>query len=31
MREAIEALANGEDFVGSLLPVAGGLLVAVKA
>ena len=31
MRQAIEALANGEDFVGSLLPVAGGLLVAVKA
>jgi predicted O-methyltransferase YrrM len=31
MREAIEALAKGEDFVGSLLPVGGGLLVAVKA
>ena len=31
MREAIEALATGEDFVGSLLPVGGGLLVAVKA
>lgn len=31
MRQAIEALATGEDFVGSLLPVGGGLLVAVKA
>ena len=31
MRQAIEALATGENFVGSLLPVGGGLLVAVKA
>jgi predicted O-methyltransferase YrrM len=31
MRVAIEALAKGENFVGSLLPVGGGLLVAVKA
>lgn len=31
MREAIEALAKGDYFVGSLLPVGGGLLVAVKA
>ena len=31
MRQAIEALATREDFVGSLLPVGGGLLVAVKA
>lgn len=31
MREAIEALAKGDYFVGSLLPVAGGLLVAVKS
>ena len=30
MRGAIEALASNEDFVGSLLPVGGGLLVAVK-
>jgi predicted O-methyltransferase YrrM len=30
MRGAIEGLANNEDFIGSLLPVGGGLLVAVK-
>jgi hypothetical protein len=30
MRGEIEALASSEDFVGSLLPVGGGLLVAVK-
>jgi hypothetical protein len=30
MRGAIESLANSEEFVGSLLPVGGGLLVAVK-
>ena len=30
MRGAIEALASDEEFVGSLLPVGGGLLVAVK-
>lgn len=31
MRGAVEALAVGEEFIGSLLPVGGGLLVAVKA
>lgn len=31
MRGAVEALADGDEFVGSLLPVGGGLLVAVKA
>jgi predicted O-methyltransferase YrrM len=30
MRGAVEALAVGEEFIGSLLPVGGGLLVAVK-
>jgi len=30
IRGAIEGLANSEEFVGSLLPVGGGLLVAVK-
>jgi len=30
MRGAIEGLASSEEFVGSLLPVGGGLLVAVK-
>jgi predicted O-methyltransferase YrrM len=31
MRVAVEAIAVGEEFIGSLLPVGGGLLVAVKA
>jgi predicted O-methyltransferase YrrM len=31
MRGAVEAIAAGEEFIGSLLPVGGGLLVAVKA
>ena len=31
MRSAVEAIAVGEEFIGSLLPVGGGLLVAVKA
>jgi predicted O-methyltransferase YrrM len=31
MRVAVEAIAAGEEFIGSLLPVGGGLLVAVKA
>ena len=31
MRSAVEAIAAGEEFIGSLLPVGGGLLVAVKA
>jgi predicted O-methyltransferase YrrM len=30
IRGAIEGLAKSEDFLGSLLPVGGGLLVAVK-
>ncbi|MEY4900958.1 MAG: hypothetical protein RI895_1380 [Actinomycetota bacterium] len=31
MRGAVQAIAAGEEFIGSLLPVGGGLLVAVKA
>ena len=30
MRSAMETLASSEEFIGSLLPVGGGLLVAVK-
>jgi predicted O-methyltransferase YrrM len=30
MRGVIESLATSEDLVGSLLPVGGGLMVAVK-
>jgi hypothetical protein len=30
MRGAIEGLATSDEFIGSLLPVGGGLLVAVK-